>query len=122
MVRPKRFELLAYRFVACCSIQLSYERVVRMCIGETCTLVKHFRENIFPGPVACSCDRIPPRCAKLAAMRLPVFARRARPGDRTHGHGPQGPGVLHDIPPQRRPCLFASTAARHEKGRNRHMA
>ena len=30
MVRPKRFELLAYRFVACCSIQLSYERVVRM--------------------------------------------------------------------------------------------
>ena len=29
MVRPKRFELLAYRFVACCCIQLSYERVVR---------------------------------------------------------------------------------------------
>ena len=27
MVRPKRFELLTYRFVACCSIQLSYERV-----------------------------------------------------------------------------------------------
>ena len=27
MVRPKRFELLAYRFVACCSIQLSYERM-----------------------------------------------------------------------------------------------
>ena len=30
MVRPKRFELLAYRFVACCPIQLSYERVVRV--------------------------------------------------------------------------------------------
>ena len=30
VVRPKRFELLAYRFVACCSIQLSYERVVRV--------------------------------------------------------------------------------------------
>ena len=29
MVRRKRFELLAYRFVACCSIQLSYERVVK---------------------------------------------------------------------------------------------
>ena len=29
MVRPKRFELLTYRFVACCSIQLSYERVQR---------------------------------------------------------------------------------------------
>ena len=29
MVRPKRFELLTYRFVACCSIQLSSERVVR---------------------------------------------------------------------------------------------
>ena len=28
MVRPKRFELLAYRFVACCSIQLSYERTL----------------------------------------------------------------------------------------------
>ena len=27
MVRPKRFELLTYRFVACCSIQLSYERL-----------------------------------------------------------------------------------------------
>ena len=27
VVRPKRFELLAYRFVACCSIQLSYERM-----------------------------------------------------------------------------------------------
>ena len=27
MVRPKGFELLAYRFVACCSIQLSYERM-----------------------------------------------------------------------------------------------
>ena len=29
LVRPKRFELLTYRFVACCSIQLSYERVQR---------------------------------------------------------------------------------------------
>ena len=29
LVRLKRFELLAYRFVACCSIQLSYERVVK---------------------------------------------------------------------------------------------
>ena len=29
MVRPKRFELLTYRFVACCSIQLSYERVTK---------------------------------------------------------------------------------------------
>ena len=27
VARPKRFELLTYRFVACCSIQLSYERV-----------------------------------------------------------------------------------------------
>ena len=27
LVRLKRFELLAYRFVACCSIQLSYERM-----------------------------------------------------------------------------------------------
>ena len=31
MVRPKRFELLAYRFVACCSIQLSYERTNMIC-------------------------------------------------------------------------------------------
>ena len=31
MVRPKRFELLTYRFVACCSIQLSYERLERKC-------------------------------------------------------------------------------------------
>ena len=41
MVRPKRFELLAYRFVACCSIQLSYERVRRN-IGKSALLVKHF--------------------------------------------------------------------------------
>ena len=26
MVRPEGFELPTYRFVACCSIQLSYER------------------------------------------------------------------------------------------------
>ena len=29
MVRPEGFELPTYRFVACCSIQLSYERSVR---------------------------------------------------------------------------------------------
>ena len=39
MVRPKRFELLAYRFVACCSIQLSYERVKRN-IEKSLSLVK----------------------------------------------------------------------------------
>ena len=32
MVRPERFELPTYRFVACCSIQLSYERINE---GET---------------------------------------------------------------------------------------
>ncbi len=41
MVRPKRFELLAYRFVACCSIQLSYERAKRN-IGKSPALVKRF--------------------------------------------------------------------------------
>ena len=30
MVRPEGFELPTYRFVACCSIQLSYERLVKM--------------------------------------------------------------------------------------------
>ena len=39
MVRPKRFELLAYRFVACCSIQLSYERM-RSLLVETPFSVK----------------------------------------------------------------------------------
>ena len=39
MVRPKRFELLAYRFVACCSIQLSYERV-RSLLKESPLTVK----------------------------------------------------------------------------------
>ena len=29
LVRLERFELPAYRFVACCSIQLSYERVTK---------------------------------------------------------------------------------------------
>ena len=27
LARSKRFELLTYRFVACCSIQLSHERI-----------------------------------------------------------------------------------------------
>lgn len=30
MVRLERFELPAYRFVACCSIQLSYKRTAKM--------------------------------------------------------------------------------------------
>ena len=29
LVRPERFELPTHRFVACCSIQLSYERTER---------------------------------------------------------------------------------------------
>ena len=33
MVRPKRFELLTYRFVACCSIQLSYERLEKYMVS-----------------------------------------------------------------------------------------
>ena len=36
MVRPKRFELLAYRFVACCSIQLSYERMLKYYVTRPC--------------------------------------------------------------------------------------
>ena len=34
MVRPEGFELPTYRFVACCSIQLSYERLVKMDISR----------------------------------------------------------------------------------------
>ena len=42
MVRPKRFELLTYRFVACCSIQLSYERPTAVNLGKTGLDVKLF--------------------------------------------------------------------------------
>ena len=35
MVRPEGFELPTYRFVACCSIQLSYERSVRKNTSRT---------------------------------------------------------------------------------------
>ena len=42
MVRPKRFELLTYRFVACCSIQLSYERPTAVNLGKTAANVKRF--------------------------------------------------------------------------------
>ena len=48
MARPKRFELLAYRFVACCSIQLSYERV-RVLIKDAASSVK----KLF---ASCSCN------------------------------------------------------------------
>ena len=50
MVRPKRFELLTYRFVACCSIQLSYERPTAVNLGKSGANVKHFfqcRINFF---------------------------------------------------------------------------
>ena len=42
MVRPKRFELLTYRFVACCSIQLSYERPTAVNLGKSGMIVKRF--------------------------------------------------------------------------------
>ena len=42
MVRPEGFELPTYRFVACCSIQLSYERPTTANIGKTGMVVKHF--------------------------------------------------------------------------------
>ncbi len=42
MVRPKRFELLAYRFVACCSIQLSYERMKVLLVEMLPSVKKNF--------------------------------------------------------------------------------
>ena len=42
MVRPKRFELLAYRFVACCSIQLSYERMKALLVEMLPSVKKNF--------------------------------------------------------------------------------
>ena len=46
LVRLERFELPAYRFVACCSIQLSYERTKR-----------EMMENIFWGALRDSLSR-----------------------------------------------------------------
>lgn len=40
MVRPERFELPTYRFVACCSIQLSYERIQREKLNKILIVVK----------------------------------------------------------------------------------
>lgn len=45
LVRLKRFELLAYRFVACCSIQLSYSRITRKRYSRT----GRFRQAFFCG-------------------------------------------------------------------------
>ena len=42
VVRPERFELPTYRFVACCSIQLSYERPTTANIGKRGVVVKRF--------------------------------------------------------------------------------
>lgn len=42
MVRPEGFELPTYRFVACCSIQLSHERPTTANIGKTPVVVKRF--------------------------------------------------------------------------------
>lgn len=42
LVRLKRFELLAYRFVACCSIQLSYSRITRKMYSRTARIRQAF--------------------------------------------------------------------------------
>lgn len=43
LVRLERFELPAYRFVACCSIQLSYSRITRKRYSRTA----RFRQAFF---------------------------------------------------------------------------
>ena len=43
LVRLKRFELLAYRFVACCSIQLSYERMFEILRYPAVSVKKKWR-------------------------------------------------------------------------------
>lgn len=47
MVRLERFELPAYRFVACCSIQLSYSRATRGNLCKKGLIVKNFLEIKF---------------------------------------------------------------------------
>ena len=50
MVRPEGFELPTYRFVACCSIQLSYERLVKKDISRTlekCQVFFQSKGNFF---------------------------------------------------------------------------
>lgn len=50
LVRLKRFELLAYRFVACCSIQLSYSRITKKRYSRTARIRQAFfslQEHIF---------------------------------------------------------------------------
>ena len=53
MVRPEGFELPTYRFVACCSIQLSHERPTTANIGESRVVVKSFfsSSSFFYDPV-----------------------------------------------------------------------
>lgn len=47
VVRLERFELPAYRFVACCSIQLSYSRATRGNLCKKGLDVKNFFTNKF---------------------------------------------------------------------------
>lgn len=42
LVRLERFELPAYRFVACCSIQLSYERMEVLLVEMLPSVKKNF--------------------------------------------------------------------------------
>ena len=53
MVRWKRFELLTYRFVACCSIQLSYQRVRK--VLYVCTPKRSSVFLVFYALVLCAC-------------------------------------------------------------------
>ena len=88
MARPKRFELLAYRFVACCSIQLSYERVNVFLEDTTSSVKKLFAVLGFDGVDGAG------QAGHLAGGLLPVDGAFAGGLGQHGGGGAQGGGGL----------------------------
>ena len=77
LARQERFELPAYRFVACCSIQLSYWRATREDVRSLPREVKRFSKNFLrpvrPAQKTLSCQK-----KKLAQNQPPAAACQRR--------------------------------------------
>ncbi len=75
MVRPKRFELLAYRFVACCSIQLSYERMRSLLVETPFSVKKKYAQgnDVFLKNRSCTI----PRQGRICFASAGILSSRA---------------------------------------------
>ena len=91
LVRLKRFELLAYRFVACCSIQLSYSRITRKRYSRTARI----RQAFFPLPKE-KFFRFwwVMRCLYFFICNINILDNKSADAPETFSSGPPGDGTV----------------------------